>query len=281
MKKFFTTSFITLLLSLFAFTPELAAKKKSYPLPEAPSVIEIGYTIEMKVYESNSNYLEVLNEPGENEEMVLIINGDKISIKEKKPDRYKRFKETSQKVVKIHLYTTNPNKLKRLDIGGITKLEIVPVLSPNHPFRLNLSGTSEAKLDVNGKNVHYTVSGVSKLLSKVNASEFRLNLSGMAIASLTADAPESWLKQSGASNAVIRLHTDEVEVTLSGTSSLTLKGSSKWMQAKTSGTSNLNATEFPSATASVRASGVSKVAVNVSGKLTLNTSGISKVSNVN
>lgn len=124
------------------------------------------------------------------------------------------------------------------------------------------------------------LSGASSLNfeTPVVSDKFKVGLSGASSIKGTIQAPAVGIVLKGASSAKIEVETPKISVNISGASSATLSGSATSQKLEASGASKINATALAGETASVKASGASKVSVGADNLSSIDSSGASKVS---
>ncbi|MCL1934355.1 MAG: DUF2807 domain-containing protein [Candidatus Azobacteroides sp.] len=160
------------------------------------------------------------------------------------------------KILKASIVMKN---LDKVALSGACKLTADDLFTPDK-FKSDCSGASKMSINVNTGQLSIEASGASKIQIKANVSG------------------NTELEVSGASKIQGELKATHVKFDSSGTSSIELTGSAENIDIDTSGTASVMAEDFAVKNANIESSGVSKVTVNVSDALKVNSSGVSSVS---
>jgi hypothetical protein len=148
--------------------------------------------------------------------------------------------------------------LDKVSLSGACKLTANDLFTPDK-FNGDCSGASNLTVNVNTGELHIDASGASKI-------QMKANVTGNVI-----------FEVSGVSKIQGELKAANVKLSSSGVSSVELKGSATDFKIDVSGTSNVKAGDFSVKTATVKTSGTSKVTVNVSDVLNVNSSSVSTI----
>ena len=160
--------------------------------------------------------------------------------------------------VKILKASVVMKNLDKVILSGACKLTADDLFTPDK-FKGDCSGASKMSINVNTGQLSIDASGASKIQIK---------------ASVTGNTD---LDVSGASKIQGELKATRVKFDSSGASSIELTGTAESIDIDTSGTANIMAKDFSVKTANIESSGISKVTVNVSDALKVNSSGVSSV----
>lgn len=160
--------------------------------------------------------------------------------------------------IKLLKATLVMKDLDNVSLSGACKLTAGDLFTPDK-FKAGCSGASKLTVSLITKQLGVEMSGASQIQIKANVSG------------------DTNINASGTSKIQGELKTGNINFDSSGACSIELTGSSTDMKVNSSGTSNLNAKNFPVKTATVEASGISKVTVNVIDALNVNSSGLSTV----
>lgn len=278
--KLLSTKTILLLISFVLFYPSIA-QQEVHSLPEPPSTLELANGLKVKVFHSDSNYVEILDEPREEESIVLDVNRGRVSIRREGKVEFKVNKKSSIKKIRIHIFTTDPTKLKRIDVQALTSLTIEPKLDLDHDFRLDVEGISNVDLSLSAPSVVYNCNGISTISSAIETNSFIMELAGMSKANLSVQSHITKIEVVGMSKGEIALVSSQTHLDVEGMSSLALSGKTDSLTSECAGFSSINASKFKVNNATVEAAGFSKTNVNVIGYLKRNANGFSRIKNRN
>jgi len=149
--------------------------------------------------------------------------------------------------------------LDRVTLSGACKFTSEDLFTSNK-FECGCSGASSLSVNVNTNQLDIEMSGAGKILIKAEVAD------------------EANLNMSGASKVQGELTAGNVFFNSSGICSVELTGSATDLNMDVSGASKIMAENFMVKTATIKSSGVSKVRINVSDSLKVDSSGPSSVS---
>lgn len=279
MKKLFPSPLIALAILLFAALPLWAQDNEIHKLPEPPSHIQVGYIFNLEIHKGTSNYIQVLTPLRENEEVILEIENDFVSISGKKLQRLRRGFNRPFKGIDIHLYTTDPTKIKKIVAVGSSNVRVIHKLYLMNPLEIVATGSSGIKVNADSPDVTITCSGAADMQSNITADKLSMNFSGSSEGVINARCKHVDIMSVGSADIMMDLDADEVRINLSGNSDIILKGRANWLDHTSSGSSDLRASNFHVKDAHVVVTGSSDANVNVSGHLDVEKSGTSAVYN--
>jgi hypothetical protein len=129
--------------------------------------------------------------------------------------------------------------LEILEVSGASKGKVRGFNSGND-FNLQVSGASQADIDLEAGNTEIEISGASKVSGSLKAGETRINITGASHCDLEGVAERTRIEASGASGANLPdLLLQDTSVKLSGASNATINTTGK-LDIEVSGASTLN-----------------------------------------
>ena len=173
----------------------------------------------------------------------------------------------------LHLYLDKGNNM--MNIKNLKAFIVMKNLD-----KVTLSGACKFTSDdpFTSDTFRCDCSGASKLMANVNTNLLNIEASGACNIKIKANViGDTNLDVSGASKIQGELNAANVMINSSGVCSIELTGSATDFKIDVSGTSKIKAENFPVKTATIKSSGVSKVTVNVSDNLKVNSSGPASV----
>ena len=148
-------------------------------------------------------------------------------------------------------------KLEALDIGGACNVEITDPIKVED-FKLELSGASNLKGEINGNNIKFELSGASNAKTNFIGTSFDLS-------------------QSGASNFKGNVNSPKISVDLTGASTTEVNGTTTDLAIDASGASNFKGGDLSAVSCKVEATGASSANISVSKELQATASGGSDI----
>lgn len=128
-----------------------------------------------------------------------------------------------QEITTLNIYITVEN-LTKIDISGVSKLEIETPLTVNSTMYIEMSGASvlNAK-EINATDVMLNLSGAAKTKAIINCNTLDINSSGAANAKLEGKANKQTIKASGAVKINLQhMKSVETNVTASDAANVTI-----------------------------------------------------------
>lgn len=148
--------------------------------------------------------------------------------------------------------------LEKLEIAGAINLKGNGEIQLENDLELYISGASEAKLNINGKNITGKVSWASE-------------------ANLTIKANQADFKANWASEIKLQITANNLSLEASGSSEIEAKGESEYVQASISGASELNAKGLIAQQADLKASWASEIEITAIQILSQKATGASEI----
>ena len=244
MKKVFLLLMVTGLITINVFGQKKETRSVSgFTGIDASSVFDITVTkgsTESLTIEADNDVMQYVRSEVQNGVLRLYIDNNKV----------KNIKRLKASVVM--------QNLDKVSLSGACKFTVNDMFAPDK-FKANCSGVANMVLNVNTGQLNIDTSGASKIRIKAN---------------VTGD---TYMNVSGTAKIQSELNTSKANINSSGASSVELTGSANDFEIYLSGTAKLKAEDFSVKTATIKASGASKVTVNVSDALKVNSSGTASV----
>lgn len=228
-------------------------------------------TIKYKIDEDLEQYLDISQED------------NTLKVNRKKDSFYTRNKNTGKILKskngenKIEFYVGVDTLEELFASSGITVIGNGTFKSDN--IKLDASGASDIKIDVECETANIDASGASNIVADISCETVDIDASGASDikANLKRHAHKVEADLSGASDFTFSGETDDFNIDLSGASYADLKGKTEKMDIFASGSSDLNARYFKAEDIDISVSGGSSAEIYANNYINASASGSSNI----
>ncbi len=236
MKKLFVIATIMMLCGFTASAQEqfiVDANAQLRTLKGSFTKIKVSHTIKAIITQANEESIAVsANDEKFIDEIITELEGNTLVIRSKNTSWVSK----RNKQLKVYI---SFKKLEALELSGAS--DVITIGTINQPsLKIELSGASTLKTDVNANTLSIELNGASRLNLKGAAETFKADCSGASdVNAFDFTAGLANLDVSGASDIEISV-SKEIKAEASGASSIRYKGNASITNVKTSGASSIN-----------------------------------------